>query len=241
MSINCKKLAITTGGKLKNLAESVQVPVFLVEPKYQPRAALGYSFISLTAFLRNLGFLKGITIDIKTIKQLLESLLSEDLNETVPTSSNPAKQLALNLYGKIPVVYGAEALSGVARRWKTQINENSKSWGFYETFPELNHNAVVGYQIPQKPAMETYVVLLLNCPSLHPRILTRYSITGDILEQNLIKHQVVNSRGEELLSQMMSLIYIGDWTSYYLAILNGIDPTPVSSIDYLKKQLENTK
>ncbi len=237
--INCKKLVITTGGKLKNNADKDQVPVFHIDHISPPRAALGYSFITLTAFLRNLGFLEGISIDIHAAVQLLESMLSEELSEVVPTDSNPAKKLAIGLYGKVPVIYGAEALSGVARRWKTQMNENGKTSSFTELFPELNHNAIVGYRFPSKLASEISVVFL-SCPSLHRRILKRYQITGEVLEQDNIEHQVINSKGKDILSQILSLIYYGDWTSYYLAILNGIDPTPVSSIDYLKKRLADT-
>jgi glucose/mannose-6-phosphate isomerase len=235
----CKKLAMTTGGKLKALAQNAKVPVFVIDHTYQPRAALGYSFIPLIAFLQKLGLLKDKTAEVEAMTQDLEKLLGE-LKETVPTSSNPAKQLATKLQGKIAVIYGAGILSAVARRWKTQVNENSKAWAFHETFPELNHNAVVGYQFPAELASKLYVVLL-RCPSLHPRTLIRYQVTSELLEQNSISHQLIDSQGESELSQMMSLIYLGDWVSYYLAILYQTDPTPVKVIDYLKKRLSEAK
>jgi len=235
----CKKLAITTGGKLKAVAEDAHVPVFIIDYVAQPRATVHYSFMSLIALLQKLGFLKDKTAEVEAMVKDLEKLLAE-IKETVPTSSNRAKELAKKLHNRIAVIYGAGILSAVARRWKTQINENSKAWAFYETFSELNHNAVVGYQFPQEPASKVYVVLL-RCPSLHPRILIRYQITTDLLEQNAISHQFVDSQGDSQLSQMMSLIYLGDWTSYYLAILNETDPTPVKAIDYLKKRLNEAK
>ncbi|OGN90705.1 MAG: bifunctional phosphoglucose/phosphomannose isomerase [Chloroflexi bacterium RBG_13_48_17] len=235
----CKKLAMTTGGKLKTLAEEAKVPVFLIDHASQPRAALGYSFIPLIAFLQKLGFLKDKTTEVEAMIQDLERLL-EELHETVPTSSNPAKQLSAKLQGKIAVIYGAGILSAVARRWKTQINENSKAWAFYETFPELNHNAVAGYQFPSELASKMYVVLL-RCPSLHSRTLIRYQVTSELLKQNNISHEVIDSQNKGELSQMMSLIYLGDWVSYYLAILNDTDPTPVKVIEQLKKRLSDTK
>jgi glucose/mannose-6-phosphate isomerase len=82
---------------------------------------------------------------------------------------------------------------------------------------------------------------MLRCPSLHPRILIRYQVTSELLEQSGISHQTIDSRGTSELSQMMGLIYLGDWVSYYLAILNEIDPTPVKAIDYLKKRLSKAK
>ncbi len=235
----CKKLAMTTGGKLKALAQNAKVPLFVIDHTSQPRAAIGYSFIPLIAFLQKLGFLKDKTSEVEAMTQDLEKLLGE-LKETIPISSNPAKQLATKLQGKIAVIYGAGILSEVARRWKTQINENSKAWAFHETFPELNHNAVVGYQFPAELASKLYVVLL-RCPSLHPRTLIRYEVTCELLEQNSISHQLIDSQGESELSQMMSLIYLGDWVSYYLAILYQTDPTPVKVIDYLKKRLSEAK
>ncbi|MGB8708079.1 MAG: bifunctional phosphoglucose/phosphomannose isomerase [Dehalococcoidia bacterium] len=235
----CKKLAMTTGGRLKALAEDAKVPVFVINYIAQPRAAVGYGFMSLIAFLQKLGLLEDKTAEVKAMIQDLDKLL-EELKETVPTGSNRAKQLATKLHGKIAVIYGAGILSEVAHRWKTQINENSKAWAFYEVFPELNHNAVVGYQFPQELASKIYVVLLRSS-SLHPRILIRYQVTSELLEQSGISHETIDSRGKSELSQMMGLIYLGDWTSYYLAILNETDPTPVKAIDYLKKRLSEAK
>ncbi len=232
---NCKKLAVTTGGRLKTLAKNAKVPIFAIDHISQPRAALGYSFISLIAFLQTLDFLEDKAAEVEAMIQSLETLLGE-LRESVPTSSNQAKQLATRLHGKIAVIYGAGILTEVSRRWKTQINENSKTWAFHETIPELNHNAVVGYQFPRELASKIYVVLL-RCPSLHPRTLARYQVTSELLEQNGISHQIIDTQAEHKLSQMMSLIFFGDWVSYYLAILNETDPTPVKAIDYLKKRL----
>lgn len=236
---NCKKLAITTGGKLKPMAEKAGVPVFTIDYVGQPRAALGYGFMSLIAFLQTLGLVQDQTVKVETMIQDLEKQLAE-FKETVPAGSNPAKQLARKLAGKIAVIYGAGTLSQVAHRWKTQMNENGKASAFYETFSELNHNAVVGYQFPQELASKIYVVML-SSPSLHHRILLRYKITGDMMAQNGIGYETVDSRGKSELSQMMSLIYLGDWVSYYLAMLNETDPTPVKIIEYLKKRLSEEK
>jgi len=235
LNTGCKKLAITTGGKLKEIAETAGIPVFIIDHVSAPRVALGYSFMPLVAFLRNLGFLAGILTDVPAMVESLKNLL-EQFKETVDSKSNPAKHLALGLHGRIAVIYGAGILSEVARRWKTQINENSKAWAFHEVFPELNHNATVGYQFPGELAQKLFVVFL-NCPLLHPRIQIRYQITNELLKQNGISYENVNSQGGDALSQMMSLIYLGDWVSYYLAILYQVDPTPVKTIDYLKKRL----
>jgi len=239
MDIDCPKIAITTGGKLKDLAKAKQVPVFTIDYACQPRAALGYSFIPLISLLARLGFIEGKSAQLDEAAQALEAL-SDKLAEDTPTSRNSAKQLAQRLFGKLIVVYGAGILSPVAQRWKGQFNENSKTWAFYETFSELNHNSVVGYEFPEEMADNIYVILLRS-PSLHPRILARYQITSDILQKAKVKHEIIDSQGEGKLAQMMSLVFLGDWTSYYLAMLNQVDPTPVKMIDYLKERLDSTK
>jgi glucose/mannose-6-phosphate isomerase len=134
------------------------------------------------------------------------------------------------------VIYGAGILSEVAHRWKTQLNENSKAWAFYEVFPELNHNAVVGYQFPLELANKIMVVLLRST-SLQRRLQLRYQLTCQLLDQTKVGYQVVDGDGTSPLSQMMSLVLFGDYTSYYLAILCKIDPSSVKAIGYLKEQL----
>ena len=234
---NCQKLAITTGGELKRLALARGVPVFTIDYSAQPRAALGYSLIPLLALLCKLGFLEDKSAQVESVAQLLESLVGS-LAEHISTSANPAKQLARKLFGRLVVIYGAGILCPVARRWKGQFNENGKTWAFYEAFSELNHNAVVGYEFPREVADRIYVVML-RCPSLHHRILARYQITGEILEKAGVEHDIIGSQGEDDLSQMMSLVFLGDWVSYYLALLYQIDPTPVKMIEYLKGRLNS--
>jgi len=237
LTTKCKKLAITTGGELKNLAQEKDVPVFTIDYVSQPRVALGYSFIPLIALLAKLGFLEDKSAKVKVMAQALESLLGK-LAEDIPVSLNPAKQLATKLLGKLIVIYSAGILSPVAQRWKGQFNENSKAWAFYETFSELNHNAVVGYEFPKEMKDKIYIVML-RCPSLHPRILSRYQITSEILEKAGVEYEIIDSQGENNLTQMMSLVFLGDWISYYLAMLNQTDPTPVKMIDYLKERLNS--
>ena len=237
LKTDCKKVAFTTNGKVKQLARDNGIPTFTIDYISAPRAALGYSFIPLITLLSQLGFLSDKSREVQEMAQILESSLT-DLTENVPESANPAKQLAQKLAGKIIVIYGAGTLSPVARRWKGQFNENSKAWAFYETLSELNHNSVVGYEFPHEMSPDIYVILL-RCPLLHPRIQSRYTITSQMLSNAGVEHQIVNSKGNDDLSQMMSLVFLGDWTSYYLAMLYEADPTPVKAIDFLKEKLKN--
>jgi len=235
LKTGCKKLVLTTGGRLGELARKNGVPIFAINYVSQPRAVLGYSFIPLIAFLCRLDLLKDKSAEMAEMVAVLESLLGE-VAEGVATSLNPAKQLAGKLSGKLVLVYAGGVLAAVARRWKGQLNENSKNWAFCESFSELNHNAVVGYEFPQEFAKGVYVIMLRS-PELHPRLLARYRVTGEILDGAGAGNGIVDSRGEGRLAQMMSLVFLGDWTSYYVAMLNETDPTPVNTIAYLKARL----
>jgi glucose/mannose-6-phosphate isomerase len=239
LSCKCKKLVISTGGKLSSLANEAGVPIFVIEHVSPPRAALGYGLLPLLAIMQNLGLISDKSAEVDSMVRSLETLCAS-WNEDTPVEHNQAKKLALKLNGKLVVVYGSGILSDVARRWKTQINENSKSWAFFEVLPELNHNAVIGYRYPV--SLKEYIfVLMLRCPSLHPRTLIRYKVTGELLEQQKIQYQILDSDGTNSLKHIMSLVLLGDWVSYYLAILNDVDPTPVPEIDFLKKRLSEVK
>ncbi len=235
LKTGAKHLAMTTGGKLQEMAEKRNIPVFKINYKAQPRAALGFSFLPTLGILQKLGLLSNKSTDVAETIRVLDKL-SIILNEKTPLVANPAKQLAQRLYGCLPVIYGAGILAEAAHRWKTQINENSKSWACYDVFPELNHNATVGYQFPPEIARRIRVVLL-RAPSLHQRVQLRYQVTCELLDRASIAHEFVDSEGSSLLSQMMSLVMFGDYASYYLAILYRIDPSPVAVINYLKEQL----
>jgi len=230
-----KKLVLTTGGKLKRLAEREGIPVFTIDYQAPPRAAFPHSFVPLVGIFQRLGLLRDKSADLREALQILNKL-SRDIAETTPLISNPAKQLATKVWGRIAIIYGAGILSEVAQRWKTQFNENSKTLAFVELFPELNHNAVVGYEFPPQ-IKEGIFVILLRSASLHPRVLLRYEATAKLLAKAGINHEFVEAREENALAQVMSLVLMGDYVSFYLAILNRIDPTPVDTIDFMKKYL----
>ncbi len=230
-----KKLAITTGGRLKALADESNVPVFCFEYNAEPRAAFGYNFFSILGLLQKLGIISIESKDIDETIMVLEELTAR-FDKGAPLETNPAKQLATKLWGRLIIIYGAGILSGVAFRWKTQFNENSKTSAFSERLSELNHNAVVGYRFPSWLSKKGFVVMLQS-PSLHPRILIRYRVTAELLTSAGIPYEVVDAKGESQLAQIMSAVLFGDYVSYYLALLNSVDPSPVAAIDYLKKRL----
>jgi glucose/mannose-6-phosphate isomerase len=235
LKTGAKKLVMTTGGKLGELAGANHLPVYKIEYKAQPRAALGFSFLPTLGVLQKLGFIGDKSAHVDETVSVLNKLSSE-LDEKSQLASNPAKQLAQRLYGKLSVIYGAGILAEVAHRWKTQINENGKSWAFYEIFPELNHNATVGFPFPPE-VVERLHLVLLRSPLFNERVKLRYEVTCELLKRAGVAYEYVDSLGESPLSQMMSTVMMGDFASYYLAILNKVDPSPVDVISYLKDQL----
>ena len=235
LNTNSRKLVITTGGKLKDLAQEKNVPIFSFDYKTQPRAALPFSFLPIVNFMQRLGFIGDKSADVAEMVEVLKQL-SQEIDETIPTEQNQAKRLAQALYGKLAVIYGAGITSEVAYRWKTQLNENSKAWAFHEVFPELNHNAVVGYHFPLELASKIVVVLLQSSHLPKPNI-RRCQITSQLLDKAGINYHLIDGLGKSQLAQMMSLVLFGDYVSYYLAILNHTDPTPIRAIDFLKREL----
>jgi glucose/mannose-6-phosphate isomerase len=235
LKTEAKKLVITTGGKLRTIAQEQGVPTFGFDYKAQPRAALAYSIMPILCFLQRLGFITDKSKDVTETVSVLQQL-SLAIKEDVPQRQNLAKQLASRLFNHLPVIYGAGIISEVARRWKTQLNENAKAWAFFEVFPELNHNAVVGYQFPAELATRI-VVVLLHSTRLPERIKLRYQITCQLLQRAGVSYQTIDGSGDCPLSQVMSLVLFGDYTSYYLAMLYKTDPSPVKAIDFLKEKL----
>ena len=235
LDINARCMVISTGGKLKEIAEEKHLPLFTFDYDAQPRATLPFSFMAIFCTLQRLGVIGDKSADIAETIKILEQL-SQQLDITVPVEKNQAKQMAEKLYGKFIFIYGSEITSEIAYRWKTQFNENSKNWAACESFSELNHNTIVGYQFPADFAGEALIIVLRSSLISKP-ILARYQATCRVLEQSKIKHSIVDVGGENALAQMLSLVLLGDYISYYLAILNEVDPTPIETIDKLKHEL----
>jgi glucose/mannose-6-phosphate isomerase len=200
----------------------------------QPRAAVGYSTLLLLGVLDRLGLVQPKGEDVAETVDLLRAM-SGELGLDVPLERNPAKELALFLQGKVPVVYGG-FLAEVARRWKGQFNENSKTTACFEAFPELDHNAVVGYQDPGGlRGSLAFVMLASDYDGQRTRL--RLEVTGELMERYGASYRTVAARGRSRLAQVFSAAYVADFASYYLAALYGVDPTPIEAIDHLKAEL----
>jgi len=238
MPIPAKKLVITTGGKLLEMAGEADIPAFVFSYDAQPRAAVAWGIFPLLNFLVRLGVVSDKAAEVAEAALVTEQFARKiEPNKTL--DHNQAKELAYKFYGRIPVIYGADIAVEVAYRWQTQMNENAKHWAFAQAMPELNHNAVVGYQFPTE-LTPRFQVVMLRSNHLFQRNMTRYQVTADLLSRAGARVTFADGRGISPLAQMMSLILLGDYVSYYLAILNQIDPTPVEVINYLKSRLADS-
>jgi glucose/mannose-6-phosphate isomerase len=228
-------LCITTGGEAERLARKHGHSCIIVPSGLQPRAALGYSFFPLLVAFSRMGYIKPRPADIRETVAALKkkSRIYADLKST----ENSALHLATRLQGKLPVIYSAsDRLDAVNVRWRGQICENSKQLAFGHLLPEMNHNEIVGWKVDRE-LMKKIAVVFLRDVDTHPRVRVREELTKGILRKKASTVLEVWSEGASLLARIFSLVYAGDWVSYYLAILNNENPTPVRVIDYLKGEL----
>lgn len=229
-------LAITSGGDLAPLVEKAGGGVWGFDYEAQPRATLGWLYGLLLAAYDRLGFSGGLAEDVAEAVEAMRHLRAT-LTVDSPSTQNPAKHLAGMLAGHVPVIWGAELLGPVARRWKTQINENSKTAAYYEEMPELNHNSVVGLEFPAELPEHISIVSLVSEAYNHPRTLIRQKVTAELVERMGVPTASVEAEGESRLAQQMNIIQMGDYVSYYLALIYEVDPTPIANIVWLKEKL----
>ncbi len=227
-------VCISTGGETETLAKKFKQPSIKIPKGYPPRTALGYSFFVPLVAMANLKLVRSKDREIAETIRLLKrkAKVYASLN-----NHNPAYELAKQLYNKLPIIYSSsDRFDAVNVRWRGQLAENAKILAFGHVVPEMNHNELVGWKVLQRH-MNDMAVVFLRDKGEHPRVQTRMTITKSIVSEFTNRVVEVQSEGISSLARIFSLIYLGDWTSYYLALLNGVDPTPVRIIDYLKWEL----
>ena len=234
----CPTVCISSGGTLQHFAKRLNVPHLQVPAGMAPRATLPYLFVPILALLHKIGLVATVDPEITETIEILRKV-SEANQPTKPSESNFAKALASNVCETIPVTYGFGFFRAVAQRFKTQFNENSKIPAKWEFFPELDHNEIVGWEHVNDIA-EHFSVILIRDEDEPESIRQRIEATKEIIGKQSVKTFEVHSLGKSTLAKMTSVICIGDFASVYLAILRGIDPTPVNTISVLKERLKRS-
>ena len=235
MRAGAQCVAITTGGRLEAAAREHGAPALTFTWDGEPRAALGWSFASLVATCSRLGLLPDVAGDMRDALVQMRSLVTQ-IDRDVPEAANAAKQLGRRLAGRLPVFVAAEALAPVAYRWRTQVNENAKSWAIAEELPEMNHNAPLGYGAPAGVAASIHAVLLRHA-SIDVRTSRRVDLTLEQMHAAGVAAEVVEVPGASVLAQMLWAIQYGDFVSYYLGLLYGVDPSEMRALEWMKARL----
>ncbi|MEM0313393.1 MAG: bifunctional phosphoglucose/phosphomannose isomerase [Candidatus Bathyarchaeia archaeon] len=234
---NCMIICISSGGILANLAEKMNLPILKVPAGIPPRAALPYLFIPMLVFMDKLDLASDVEGEISEAVSIMRKTCMENSPET-PLKENFSKELALGINGTVPVIYGFGFYRSVVQRFKQQFNENSKIPAKYEIFPELNHNEVVGWEGAGGIA-KYFSAIIIRDKEEGEEIRSRIEATKKAVLKDLAGIYEIWSRGESRLAKMLSILLVGDFVSVYLAILRGVDPTPVKTIDLIKKDLED--
>jgi glucose/mannose-6-phosphate isomerase len=234
----CMIICISSGGVLHDFSEKLNVPHLRVPSGMAPRATLPYLFAPLPILLEKIGLVSDVTSEILETVKILRHV-SDSNSPEKPLNNNFSKRLASNICGTVPAVYGFGIYRAVALRLKTQFNENSKVPAKWEFFPELNHNEIVGWEAVKEFA-KYFSIILIRDDDEPEAMRQRIQATKELICKESVKVFEIQSFGKSKLAKMSSVICIGDFTSVYLAIMRGIDPTPVKTIDLLKKKVKQS-
>lgn len=231
----CTCLAISTGGKLSAMAQERGAALWNFEHKGQPRAAVGFSFGLLLSLFTRLGLISDPAGEVEAAVSAMQKQ-QQVLAAEVPVSQNPAKRLAGQLVGRWVAVFGSGILAPVARRWKGQISELAKAWAQFEFLPEADHNSLAGSLYPEE-VIPHMMALFLRAPSDHPRNRLRSDLTRRALMLDGMNTDFVDAQGYSALSHQFTLLHLGDYVAYYLSMIYETDPTPVTALENLKRDL----
>lgn len=227
-------IVIASGGKILDIAREynlfyIQIP----GGSNSPRANLGYMMIALLYALYHTNL-----IGAAFIKETENAI--EYLDRSEKAIQTEAELIAKKLKGKLPVIYCDQRLQAMATRFQQQLNENAKQLAHVNTFPEMNHNELVGWKFPENVISMLQVIYLYSDHD-HERVEKRMEICRDIFEKKSNNIIDIVGEGASLLEQYYYLIHLTDWISYFLAKENGVDPDPVEMIDFVKSELGKVK
>jgi glucose/mannose-6-phosphate isomerase len=233
---NAQVAVIAAGGKLYTIATNDSIANVQLPAHLQPRMAVIYNLRALVAILAHFNLVNYDRFaDIADLSDWLQAQTAHWTSD-VSTDKNMAKQLALIAVGKTPVFYAGSLMAPLAYKWKIGWNENAKNIAFWNELPEFNHNEFIGWT--SHPIEKPFVIFDLISHLEHPQILKRFEVSDRLLSGMRPKANVVNLAGDTVIAQLLWGSILADFVSIYVAILNGVDPTPVALIEKLKNELE---
>lgn len=231
----CRILCISSGGKVEEMSLKHNNLFVKIPGGLQPRCAVGYSFFVLLIILSRFGFYPIQDNDFTGVIENVKK--NADLFSDFNSENNNALKIAKMLQNKLPVIYSSTDLLDVVNlRWRGQIAENAKQLAYGNVYPEMNHNELVGWE-KNRDILNKIIVVFLKDIEDNERIKMRMEITEEIYKKHTNSVISVYGEGDSRIERIFNLIYLGDWVSYHLALLNNADPTPVDAITYLKDKL----
>lgn len=227
-------VVVAAGGKLQEAAKAKGYPLYEIAPGIQPRMATFYFVAAFVAIVKNLGVTNGDVNELAAVGEWLKGEM-EQWKAEAPLANNVAKQLATQLVGKTVIMYAGPKLYPAANKWKICFNENAKNTAWVNQYPEFNHNEFIGWS--SHPVEKPFAVVEIRSSLEHERVQKRFEVSERLLSGMRPAPIVITPKGETVLEQLAWSFALGDFTSIYLAILNGVNPTPVDLVEKLKKEL----
>jgi len=227
---------ITAGGQLAKIAQEKNYPMVRSPVGYQPRYTALFGLKAITTILQNAGLANVSETEhyLEKAANFLKAAIENWLPE-VPAANNQAKQIATELAGKSAVVYAGPLMFPAAYKWKISINENAKTVAWCNQLPEFNHNEFIGWT--SHPVDKPYGVANLLSSFEHSRVQKRFVVTERLLSGQRPAAINIEAQGSNTLEHLLYLSVFGDFVSLYLALLNGLNPTPVELIEKFKTEL----
>ncbi len=242
LKITKRIVCITTGGELLEFAKANELPHVQIPSGLQPRCAVGYSIIPMLFTVLNSGFVTKAEAKkaVNSIESVIE--LSKELSDDFSQYEQPniAITIAEMIKNTVPVIYSSDKFYAANLRWRCQIQENSKSIAYGSVLPEMNHNEINSFEHPAD-VIERLSMVVINDDIDHPRTKIRFEAIKEILEDKVETIIELTASSEDYLSKVIEYLYLGDWVSYYMAVLQNIDPTPIPLITKLKNILADAK
>lgn len=225
---------ITGGGKLHEIAETKDYPLLILPKVEQPRYAALFNLKAIVVVLQATGIIKNQDSELSSASEFLKESVKDWL-PTVPSNSNPAKKLAMELSGKSVAIYGGPLLSPIAYKWKINVNENAKNVAWWNELPEFDHNELTGWS--SHPVQKPYAIVDLMSELEHERVTRRFEVGAKLLSGRRPEPHTIRAKGGTLLQQLVWSMAFGDFVTIYLGLLNGVNPTPVDLVEKFKKEL----
>lgn len=231
-------ICITTGGELLKFAKENNLFYVLLPAGFQPRCALVYALIALLNIITKLGMvISNEELQEKLLKIEARAIHTQKMYSKLE-NENYALQLAKSLQNKIPVFYSENKFLGaLSLRWRQQIHENSKQICFGNVLPEMNHNEINSWNFPKNLIEQAQIVYFRDDVIEIDRMKLRFQALTKILNEQGLEPIEIKSSEDSVVARLFDMIYLGDWVSYYLAMLNETDPTDIPFILYLKDYL----